>query len=219
MENANNSPCPTCPTPELSPESTVEVLIVFSGMLVLLCIVFFVTKHCHRLATLEARRRSSIERHRRVMERKEYVQKSLITRQWTMPSHSVTERECNVSLCENGQREEADIRAVATVVDVEAPLSPVPTTEQRTMPDDFESCSSTCSSHSIDKLEQLDADYEKDTGPECAICLSCFQQGDSVVESVNTSCRHVFHAKCMYGWLLRHDECPVCRAVYLKETV
>lgn len=49
----------------------------------------------------------------------------------------------------------------------------------------------------------------------CSICLEDFQDGDEICES--QYCRHQFHMNgCMDEWLLRHDECPVCRRDYVQ---
>jgi hypothetical protein len=54
----------------------------------------------------------------------------------------------------------------------------------------------------------------------CAICLSPFQPQQLVCESNNSSCQHVFHKECMVDWLMKHhDNCPMCREVYLLTTV
>jgi hypothetical protein len=53
----------------------------------------------------------------------------------------------------------------------------------------------------------------------CAICLAAYGNRQEVCESNNPSCRHVFHKFCMCAWLEKHNECPVCRQVYLLETV
>ena len=54
----------------------------------------------------------------------------------------------------------------------------------------------------------------------CAICLSHFESQQLVCESNNSSCQHVFHKDCMVDWLMKyHDDCPMCREVYLLKTV
>ncbi|KAL3622754.1 hypothetical protein CASFOL_032005 [Castilleja foliolosa] len=53
--------------------------------------------------------------------------------------------------------------------------------------------------------------YKKPSpGAECAICLSVFQEGDSV--KVLPICRHGFHPGCVDKWLRSRSSCPLCRA-------
>jgi hypothetical protein len=55
---------------------------------------------------------------------------------------------------------------------------------------------------------------------DCAICLSHFKPQELVCKSNNSSCQHIFHKDCMVGWLMkRHDNCPMCREVYLLKSV
>lgn len=44
---------------------------------------------------------------------------------------------------------------------------------------------------------------------ECAICLSEFQEDDSL--RLIPECCHVFHKECIDLWLGAHTSCPVCR--------
>jgi hypothetical protein len=64
-------------------------------------------------------------------------------------------------------------------------------------------------------------DYESflEDAPGCAICLSHFEPHQLVCESNNISCDHIFHQDCMMGWLMKHKMCPLCREMYLLETV
>ena len=52
-------------------------------------------------------------------------------------------------------------------------------------------------------------------GIMCSICLEPFRIGEEVSWSRNTECLHCYHRGCISQWLLKHDECPVCRADYL----
>ncbi|EOA12399.1 hypothetical protein CARUB_v10027259mg [Capsella rubella] len=44
---------------------------------------------------------------------------------------------------------------------------------------------------------------------ECAICLSEFEQGESI--QVLEKCQHGFHVKCIHKWLSSRSSCPTCR--------
>ena len=61
-----------------------------------------------------------------------------------------------------------------------------------------------------------DLNEEEETSKDnCAICLETFKDGDEISSSQNQNCRHVFHRECIYGWLLKNEECPCCRRDYL----
>ena len=76
---------------------------------------------------------------------------------------------------------------------------------------DLDDTDSTCSS--------LEEEESSENGPDCAICLTSFHDTQIVCQSNNPSCQHLFHAPCMTHWLLKHEECPVCRQNYLLITV
>lgn len=44
---------------------------------------------------------------------------------------------------------------------------------------------------------------------ECSICLSAFQQGDTMRRL--PTCGHCFHQSCIDLWLLRQNKCPLCK--------
>ncbi|XP_010494998.1 PREDICTED: RING-H2 finger protein ATL79-like [Camelina sativa] len=48
---------------------------------------------------------------------------------------------------------------------------------------------------------------------ECAICLSEFEQGESI--QVLEKCQHGFHVKCIHKWLSSRSSCPTCRTSIL----
>jgi len=50
---------------------------------------------------------------------------------------------------------------------------------------------------------------------ECQICLTDFQVGDKICWSNNPACVHTFHFDCLEPWLMKHDQCPLCRLAYL----
>lgn len=65
-----------------------------------------------------------------------------------------------------------------------------------------------------------DPDATRDSSREpwiCAICLTPYEVGDEICWSPNPECNHVFHHNCIEHWLLKHDECPMCRASYISK--
>ena len=71
----------------------------------------------------------------------------------------------------------------------------------------------------IPTSEQVDNDEPLWDENGCAICFSPFEDHDLVCESNNLSCKHVFHKDCLVQWLERHEDCPICRNIYILETV
>jgi len=70
----------------------------------------------------------------------------------------------------------------------------------------------------------LDDSSAEDTGASpntstlqpCHICLERFQVGDEVSWSNVSKCRHTFHKACIEEWMMKHEDCPCCRAVTLR---
>ncbi|CAA7040503.1 unnamed protein product [Microthlaspi erraticum] len=53
---------------------------------------------------------------------------------------------------------------------------------------------------------------------ECAICLSEFEQGESI--QVLEKCHHGFHVKCIHKWLSSRSSCPICRtSIFSHQTL
>lgn len=73
-----------------------------------------------------------------------------------------------------------------------------------TVTEDKETESGSCS---------LDSSVEEDKC--CPICYQCFVTGESIVKSLNKHCIHEYHKDCVLPWLLKSDECPMCRASFL----
>ena len=44
---------------------------------------------------------------------------------------------------------------------------------------------------------------------QCSICLDVTHSN----RDCRLGCGHVFHSRCICKWLIRKDECPLCRAV------
>lgn len=53
------------------------------------------------------------------------------------------------------------------------------------------------------------------SSPCCAICLKSYTVDDAICWSRNPKCSHHFHCSCIEIWLLRNDNCPMCREPYL----
>lgn len=50
----------------------------------------------------------------------------------------------------------------------------------------------------------------------CPICLNDYvNNDDEIAYSKNQACYHYFHKNCIMEWLLLHEECPICRCIYL----
>ncbi|PON41435.1 43kDa postsynaptic protein [Parasponia andersonii] len=61
--------------------------------------------------------------------------------------------------------------------------------------------------------------YKKDDGliegTECSVCLSEFEEDESV--RLLPKCSHAFHLSCIDTWLRSHKNCPLCRAPIVCE--
>ncbi|PNX96352.1 RING-H2 finger protein ATL52-like [Trifolium pratense] len=74
----------------------------------------------------------------------------------------------------------------------------------------FSACMS-LESHSITFMyKEGDAAEQGINQTECVICLSVFQEDESVRKL--HSCKHVFHTSCIDKWLGSHSGCPLCRS-------
>lgn len=49
----------------------------------------------------------------------------------------------------------------------------------------------------------------------CGVCLTQFKKKE---QGVILPCRHAFHPKCVYSWLLQHMTCPLCRASMIESS-
>lgn len=58
----------------------------------------------------------------------------------------------------------------------------------------------------IYKLSEV---LSKEGAPECAVCLSEFQENDK--GRLLPKCNHSFHTDCIDMWFLSHTTCPLCR--------
>lgn len=74
------------------------------------------------------------------------------------------------------------------------------------------------------KLSSIVGKNEKDSSqsihdfPSISTCSICFQNydvGDDICWSKNENCKHCFHVNCITSWLMKHENCPLCRENYL----
>lgn len=49
------------------------------------------------------------------------------------------------------------------------------------------------------------------TKAQCSICLGNYEPGNIVYWSKKDGCSHVFHDDCILEWLMKHNDCPLCR--------
>eukprot|EP00568_Trieres_chinensis_P018424 CAMPEP_0183329084 /NCGR_PEP_ID=MMETSP0160_2-20130417/84612_1 /TAXON_ID=2839 ORGANISM="Odontella Sinensis, Strain Grunow 1884" /NCGR_SAMPLE_ID=MMETSP0160_2 /ASSEMBLY_ACC=CAM_ASM_000250 /LENGTH=153 /DNA_ID=CAMNT_0025497263 /DNA_START=160 /DNA_END=621 /DNA_ORIENTATION=- len=50
----------------------------------------------------------------------------------------------------------------------------------------------------------------------CSICLDPYEPGETVCWSLAEECNHIFHEDCIVEWLIKHDNCPMCRSNMLE---
>ncbi|KAK7303766.1 hypothetical protein RJT34_14681 [Clitoria ternatea] len=55
-----------------------------------------------------------------------------------------------------------------------------------------------------------DPKTQSETPPECAVCLSEFELGET--GRILPKCKHSFHIDCIDMWFHSHSTCPLCRA-------
>lgn len=64
----------------------------------------------------------------------------------------------------------------------------------------------------------VDTATENDSPKQCPICFENYEVGDEVCFSRNEACSHTFKLECMMDWLMKHDDCPLCRTNYLMDS-
>ena len=52
----------------------------------------------------------------------------------------------------------------------------------------------------------------------CTICCEDYREGDEIAWSRNEECRHAYHVECILHWLMKHNDCPLCRSNYCSKT-
>eukprot|EP01016_Furgasonia_blochmanni_P045894 TRINITY_DN6532_c0_g1_i2.p1 TRINITY_DN6532_c0_g1~~TRINITY_DN6532_c0_g1_i2.p1 ORF type:complete len:336 (-),score=48.36 TRINITY_DN6532_c0_g1_i2:280-1287(-) len=63
-------------------------------------------------------------------------------------------------------------------------------------------------------VQGVEDDSEPSSDATCAICINDYKNGE---ELRMLSCEHKFHKNCIDKWLLRKNECPICRITMQKK--
>ena len=50
----------------------------------------------------------------------------------------------------------------------------------------------------------------------CPICLADYKKGDDIAWSKNEKCHHAYHVDCIMEWLMKNNDCPMCREQYVE---
>jgi len=90
--------------------------------------------------------------------------------------------------------------------------------DDKTLDTAEDATSNTDSDPTIPSSVQIDSEEPLWDDNGCAICFSPFEDHELVCESNNLSCKHVFHKDCLVKWLEKHEDCPICRNIYIVET-
>jgi hypothetical protein len=161
-------------------------------------------------AALQAQQEQDAASHNRKEERRcdatrsrmEFISNGLIIKEWVSPNESPNDQPV-----ESAEGDQDNPTPSGETVEASPPPPPSSQINSSLVP---------CAMGGDD----CDSFAREDEMADCAICLSHFKPQQLVCESNNSSCRHVFHKDCMVDWLMKHhDECPMCREIYLIKAV
>jgi hypothetical protein len=194
----SNSTLPTSSAAERmhSGARTVFSIAVFGLFLLIVVCAVLGEKLIFQQAQVEADVVSDESKEERKRKRKVQISNGLIVYEWVPDEPPVESTE--------GDHQDTPSPGEA----VEAPQPPAPP---------INSSPASCVMGS-DDCESIAGEDDEMAG--CAICLSHFKPQQLVCKSNNSLCQHVFHKDCMVDWLMkRHDNCPMCREVYVLKAV
>jgi hypothetical protein len=175
------------------------VFFTLFGISFLMALIFaFFSRFCSITALAEAEEHTIPEetQEERKRKRQEYISNKMIVKEWVPHACDLP-----VESTEEGDQD-----------------TPPPSSEKTPAPPPINSSLASCVMGSDNCEESVAGEQDERAG--CAICLSHFKPQQLVCESSNSSCQHVFHKDCMVDWIMKdHDDCPMCREVYLLKTV
>ena len=67
-----------------------------------------------------------------------------------------------------------------------------------------------------DEERSVGSCIENDPLHSCSICFGKFDKEELVCQSNDPDCPHIYHKECMEEWLMKNDQCPICRRPYLS---
>jgi hypothetical protein len=70
-----------------------------------------------------------------------------------------------------------------------------------------------------DRKNAIEEEELKSVPNNCAICLSEYVSGDTIVTSCDPMCPHAFHQECIVEWLVKMQvgaPCPCCRRTFVE---
>lgn len=66
---------------------------------------------------------------------------------------------------------------------------------------------------------EKDTEIQEDTVElSCSVCLEHFEAGETLAWSRKLKCQHAFHHNCLVPWLMKNDDCPMCRTTLIEDS-
>lgn len=185
-----------------------DIIITVFALVFSVCVIGVVIALTHKPASVPA---EEVLEHEQAQERRrEWISQHLAAKEWipkTRIEEDASATSSDVSAASSADADDEELAIQAVPFDAPVHLSVINERQTAKM------CPMGCDDDTDDAVSL------SDDRPGCAICLGAFEDRQLVCESSNTSCEHTFHEVCMSSWLLKHDDCPMCRQTYLLKTV
>jgi hypothetical protein len=195
---------------EVQPRAQVDMvsITIFSLVAIALSLLIVFSVRLREKLALQAQLQADVasqeyEEERRIT-RNTFISNGLAIREWVPPNDQ--------QVVQSTEEEDEDSSPSRDTVEASQPPAPAPAPAPAPQ---LNSSLVSCAMGS-DDCDSLQGEEEM---AGCAICLSSFKPQELVCESNNPLCQHIFHKDCMVDWLAKlHDDCPMCREVYLPQT-